>query len=76
MRCSDLGITTTDLPGIQLVKVDRQGKLQLSLATGCVAYTSWQPLHESDPFPFRSPDDSDDSLMKATDAVLNWHCSW
>lgn len=37
--------------GIQLVKVDRQGKLQLSLATGCVAYTSWQPLHESDPFP-------------------------
>eukprot|EP00435_Cladocopium_sp_Y103_P010888 s1981_g2.t2 len=37
--------------GIQVVKVDQQGKLQLSLATGCVAYTSWQPLHESDPFP-------------------------
>lgn len=45
-----------DLPGgIQVVRVDRQGRLQLSLATGCVSYTSWQPLHENDPFPCGSP---------------------
>eukprot|EP00438_Fugacium_kawagutii_P018377 Skav208996 [mRNA] locus=scaffold2686:144365:155089:- [translate_table: standard] len=36
---------------IQVVRVDRQGRLQLSMATGCVSYTSWQPLHENDPFP-------------------------
>ncbi|CAK9006832.1 unnamed protein product [Durusdinium trenchii] len=37
--------------GIQVAKVDANGQLQLSLSLGCVSYTSWQPLHESDPFP-------------------------
>ena len=42
--------------GIQVAKVNQQGQLHMSLALGCVAYTSWQPLHDSDPFPYGSPD--------------------
>ena len=56
--------------GIQVAKVNQQGQLHMSLALGCVAYTSWQPLHDSDPFPYGSPDNHDVSYKMYHDVSM------
>ena len=58
-------------PGIQVAKVDANGQLQLSLSLGCVSYTSWQPLHQSDPFPSRGP-----KRTKGSKAVIAFSVSF
>ena len=56
--------------GIQVAKVNQQGQLQISLTLGCVAYTSWQPLHDSDPFPLGGTVLGEPLLAAATARVL------
>ncbi|CAE7239280.1 atpD [Symbiodinium pilosum] len=40
--------------GIQVATVSRDGSTRLNLAFGHIAYTSWQPIHPTDPFPLHA----------------------